>query len=401
LVRGIGKVWVNLTGILGLGTLGAGTQGLGFDCAGPAMTQVFQWHDLAQVTGDATLLRAALATPGLPFRIGGAGPLPTLPAMFETLTSGSSGTPRRILRSMSSWTQSFTLHSDLFGIGPGCHVAVLGDLHQSLSLYGALEALHLGAHLHLLGGLRPDRQRRALGGVHVIYATPTQLRLLLDASGPDLPDLSLVLVGGSKLDGALRKGLAQITAARVKEFYGAAEASFVTLSGDDLPQASVGAAYPGVEIQIRAGMVWVRSPYLFTRYADDLPGNAQWDADWLTVGEMGWLDAGHLYLSGRAGRMVTVADQNVFPEEIEAIMARYDGVRDIAVVPREDALRGAVMVAFCLGDQRQQDAIIARARAEFGALKAPRAIIWLTDWPRLPSGKTDFRLLEQRARGMK
>ncbi len=346
--------------------------------------------------GSGLALARALAQPGTAFRIGGAGALEAGPGAFETLTSGSSGHPRRILRDVSSWTASFAVNAQAFGIGPGARVAVLGPLVQSLALYGALEATHLGAELHLLDAMRPDRQRTALAArrAEVLYATPAQLRLLVEVGGPELPDLRLVLVGGSKLDARLRTGLAAMTKAVVREFYGAAEASFITLAGPDTPPDSVGAAYPGVQIAVRDGAIWVRSPYLFTRYAGADPGGAVWDQGWLSVGEMGRLEAGYLYLSGRAGRMVTVADQNVFPEEIEAFIAARPGVSRVTVLPRPDALRGVVMVAVIMGDAAQEPAILRACRTHLGPLKSPRAVIWRSDWPMLASGKTDLRALE-------
>lgn len=348
--------------------------------------KVFRWHPEARVIGAEAVLRAALAVPGRAFRIGGMGPQPEGEGVFETLTSGSSGSPRRILRSMESWTRSFAVNAGLFGIGPRARVAVLGDLVQSLALYGALEGLHLGAEVQLLGGMRPDRQAKALAA-DVIYATPAQLRLLAEAGWQAQ---GLILVGGSKLDTGLRRALA---GAELREFYGAAEASFITLAGPDAPEASVGRAYPGVEIALRAGEIWVRSPYLFQGYAGADPGGARWDSGWLSVGEIGRIEAGYLYLSGRAGRMVTVADQNVFPEEIEGFIAGLAGVARVAVLPKADALRGSVLVAVIQGARAEEAAILAACRAHLGALKAPRAVIWREEWPVLASGKTDLRRL--------
>ncbi|WP_426035514.1 AMP-binding protein [Cypionkella sp. TWP1-2-1b2] len=344
----------------------------------------FRWHPEARVVGDDRALRSALAVPGRAFRIGGVGALPSGEGVFETLTSGSSGAPRRILRSMESWTRSFAVNAGLFGIGPGVRVAVLGDLVHSLALYGVLEGLHLGADVVLLGGVRPDRQARTLAGAEVIYATPAQLRLLVEAGWQAS---GLILVGGSKLDAGLRAALA---GAEVREFYGAAEASFITLAGPDAPAESVGAVYPGVEIDLRAGQIWVRSPYLFQGYAGADAGGAVCDDGWLSVGEIGRLQDGYLYLSGRTGRMVTVADQNVFPEEIESFIAGLPGVARVAVLPRKDILRGAVMVAVLQGDVTAEATILAACRARLGALIAPRAAIWVQEWPVLASGKTDL-----------
>lgn len=373
----------------------------------------FQRHPAGQVfdgAGRAVVLGAAMGGvhPDRPaslalsaigadaFRIGGEGPAPEpgpVP-VFETLTGGTGGQPRRIRRTQASWIASFTVNAGLFGTGPGTSVAILGRLVHSLALYGAVEAIHLGADLHVLDELRPDRQRQALASrsVGLLYATPAQLRLLVEAGGPPLPALRHVLVGGSKLDPALRAAMAEMApACALREFYGAGEASFITLSGPGTPEDSVGAAYPGVDLRVEDGEIWVRSPYLFEGYASD-PGSARWRDGWLSVGERGELRDGQLYLRGRAGRMVKVADQAVYPEEIEAFLLAQPGITRAAVLPVADALRGQHLVAVVSGDAAE-DAVLAALRRRFGALKAPRALIRRVDWPMLPSGKTDLAAL--------
>ena len=351
------------------------------------------------------VLLAALAGQGAGFRIGSQGAVEAGPGQFETLTGGSLGAPRHILREQASWQASFALNARLFQIGPGRGVAVLGRLSHSLALYGAMEGAVLGADVHILDGLRPDRQWQQIIArrVSVLYATPAQLRLCLEGGAPS-PDLRHVLVGGAKLDTDLRASLgASAPGAAVHEFYGAAETSFLTLAqaGDD--PDSVGRPYPGVSLQIRVngkpvadgetGEVWAQSPYLFVGYAGGDPGGAIWHDGWLSVGEQGYFKDGCLYLRGRTGRMVTVADKNVFPEEIEAFLLTLPGVVRAAVLPRADALRGAHLVAFLAGDPSRGDDVQRLARDRLGPLIAPRTCVWRTDWPLLPSGKTDFATL--------
>ena len=387
------------------------------------MTDSFRWHPKARLVDSSGAVVPALPQGGvvLPdtpsglaaaigqpaFRIGAGdqpGPDPQDTPVFETLTSGSTGRPKRIRRTQASWTASFAVNAG-FGIGPGARVAVLGRLVHSLSLYGAVEGLHLGAEVHLLDALRPDRQAAALGrrGVTHLCATPAQVRLLAAAEVP-WPQLQFVFVGGSKLDAALRDALAAMAPnAQVREFYGAAETSFITLADADTPDGSVGQAYPGVEIALDpGGEVWVRSPYLFLGYGDLLAdegqggglGSTRWRDGWLSVGEIGSLQSGYLYLKGRAGRMVTVADQNVFPEEIEGLLAAMPGIDQAVVVPVADPKRGMVLVACVQGDRSVEGATLAALRARLGPLKAPKRLIWLTDWPTLQSGKTDLSALE-------
>jgi long-chain acyl-CoA synthetase len=378
-------------------------------------------------------LAAALGHPA--FRIGAPDqptPDPYSQPILETLTSGSTGQPRRIRRTQASWIASFAVNAAL-GIGPGARVATLGRLIHSLSLYGAVEGLHLGAEVHLLSDLRPDRQRQSMADRHIthLYATPAQLRLVADRP-ETLPDLRLILVGGSKLDPSLRARLRTLAPkARIREFYGAAETSFITLADEATPDASVGRPYPGVDLHLdQTGEVWVKSPYLFLGYATDfpseniprvarpspepavrpsrtearqkarasalnsVPATTRWRDGWLSVGEIGSVQDGFLTLRGRAGRMVTVADQNVFPEEVEALLETLPGVARAAVLPVPDPKRGHTLIAILQGDPAQEAAILGRLRQDLGPLKSPKVLIWRQDWPMLASGKIDLRALE-------
>jgi long-chain acyl-CoA synthetase len=389
------------------------------------MTDRFRWHPEARLFGpDATeqalgsatsailpdrpgpgSLAGALARAikGESFRIGATELASPDPAgrtpVFETLTSGSTGVPRRIRRTQASWTASFSVNAGQFGIEPGTVVAVPGRLSQSLALYGALEALHLGATLHLLDGLRPDRMATALARhrVEVLYATPAQLRLLLDAPGPTATELRLVLCGGAKLDPGTIAALAtRYPDASLREFYGTAEASFISIWDAASPPHSVGLPYPGVEVDLRgpqgAREVWVRSPYLFQRYAADL-GQAQWQDGWLSTGELAHWEGPHLVIDGRIDRMVTVADQNVCPEELERFLLAQPGVTRAVAVPRPDGKRGHVLDAIVEGGDAE--ALLRACRQGLGPIKAPRRLHRTADWPLLPSGKTDLAALQR------
>ncbi|MDO8884127.1 class I adenylate-forming enzyme family protein [Pseudotabrizicola sp.] len=394
---------------------------------GQAANPWFGWHDDARLIGSegaevprgvdfgqalpdrpgGAALAAVLAGQGRAFRIGGEGEVAAGFGCFETLTGGSLGSARRVVRTQASWLASFAVNAGLFDLGPGVRVAVPGRLSQSLALYGALEGLCLGAEVHLLDGLRPDRMARAVAErrIGVIYATPVHLAQMV-ASGLQWPALRLVLVGGAKLEPGLRAGLAALApAAVVREFYGAAEASFITLATPEDPPDTVGRPYPGVSLRIcdtggadlpdgMVGEVWLRSPYVFQRYAGTDPGSARWRGAWLTVGEIGQMTRHGLILRGRAGRMVTIAGQNVFPEDIERFLAGVPGVAQAAVLARRDATRGHVLLAVLMGERAMERDILAAARERLGPMLAPRGVIWRDDWPTLGSGKTDLAVLQ-------
>jgi long-chain acyl-CoA synthetase len=324
------------------------------------------------------------------------------PGHLQCQTSGSTGRPKRIRRSQASWLASFAENAGAFGFGAGDRYAVLGAASHSLILYAACEAATLGADLDILSGIRPDRQRGRLAArpPSVLYATPAQLRQIATLPGPAIAGDLRILVGGGAVDPRTAETVATLFPdARISQFYGASETSFIALAGPETPAGSVGTAYPGVEIALRdevghavlvgqAGEIWVRSPYLFAGYAEGQSADTRWRDGWLTVGELGRMDQnGNLFLSGRRSRMFTVADQNLFPEEIEDHLLTLPGIARAAVV------RGHVPVAFVSGAV-DVDAVLGRCRAELGPLRAPRAIRVLADWPVLGSGKTDLKALE-------
>lgn len=332
--------------------------------------------------------------------------------LFQCETSGSTGVPRRIRRTHSSWIRSFRENARMLEFGASDEFAILGRLAHSLSLYGALEALFLGARLHDLSGLRPGAQLSGLSDSRatVLYATPTQLRVLLDPldQGRARPVSSMrkVMVGGSKLDPGLRAGCAGLfPGAELHEFYGTAETSFVAIGTGETPPESVGKAYPGVEIRIKRsaaapadapGEIQVRSPYVFIDYAESHSGSANRDGDWIATGETGWLDSeGNLFLAGRTDRMVQIADVNVHPERTELFLLAQEGVAEAAAIPVPDTKRGHCLMAFVRlrGDRRSRERLERACRAELGAPEAPRRIIPLSNWPLLPSGKTDYEAL--------
>ena len=329
---------------------------------------------------------------------------------FQCMTSGTSAGPKIVRRTHHSWIASFTVNRHLWSIGQDDSYAVLGNLSHSLPLYASLEAAHLGADLHMLSGMRPDRQFRALAErkVSILYATPTQVRLLTDGSARKRsePALSvrLVLIGGSKLDGETMRSARRILPnAQIHEFYGSAETSFVTISDKDTPEGSVGRPYPGVGIRIgpgsqpgMSGEVWVRSPYLFDGYVGDSKGNSRWDGPYLSVGEIGRLDRkGNLELLGRADRMVTVADRNVHPEGIEAWLMQQDGILNAAVIAEPDRLRGNRLTAFVqpAAGMAGVEMLASKCRLALGSPATPDRFMIRSSWPVLPSGKTDFAAL--------
>jgi long-chain acyl-CoA synthetase len=364
-------------------------------------------QDIADI-GAAAILDAMRADSGR-FEITGGMIIDQDARTILTQSSGSTGAPKVIRRSHASWTASFAQNARLFQIGAGTRVAIAGALAHSLTTYALCETLALGGVAVMLGDRMSRDRLRALTGASVLYATPTFLRLIA-AMAPPLPDLRHVVTGGGILTGGERAALAAIAPdAQVHEFFGAAETSFVTLSTPDTPTGSVGRAYPAVQITIadgdtplpagQIGAIWVDGPYLFDGYDSGGDSQTRRGPMGVSIGEMGHLDAdGFLYLAGRAARMVTVGDVNVFPERVEGALRAITGVTDAAVVAVPDRLRGHRLIAWVEG-AGDPDVVRDALRGALPPAFVPARIHVTDALPRLPAGKADLQTLTAMARG--
>ncbi len=286
---------------------------------------------------------------------------------WATLTSGSSGAPRIVLRSAESWAASFAAVCGFLGAGSGQHVALPAPPSSSLTLFSLAHAL--------AGGPRP--LLRIGPDADALHGTPQALRAVLDAGAP--PRLRAALVGGSHLDPALRER-AEAAGIRVTAYYGAAELSFVACdTGDGLR------AFPGVELDIRDGELWVRSPFIASGYAG-APGPLRRDGAWATVGDRAELLDGRLRLLGRADDAILSASATIVPEEVEAVLRAIPGVRDALVFGLPRGLVGALVSALLELDGEAPVDVRQLAAGRLGAAHRPRR--WFTGRiPRTASGK--------------
>lgn len=293
---------------------------------------------------------------------------------WAAVTSGSSGTPRIVLRTHESWAASFPVVSELLQAGPEDVVALPAPPVSSLTLFSLAHAAE--------GGPRPALPRRhaAVPGdfadATCFHGTPQALRALLDAGAPR--GLRAALVGGSHLDPALRARAAD-QGIRVVSYYGAAELSFVAAdAGDGL------APLPGVDLDIRAGELWVRSPYVAASYAD---GPLRTAGAWVTAGDRAELRDGRLRLLGRSDDAILSASATVVPEEVEAQLRALPGVRDAVVVGLPHPALGAMVAALIEPDgDLDADGLRAAAAAQLAPAHRPRR--WFAgEAPRTASGK--------------
>ncbi|MEU4361503.1 class I adenylate-forming enzyme family protein [Promicromonospora sp. NPDC023987] len=313
-------------------------------------------------------------------------------AAWAALTSGTSGAPRVVLRTAASWERSFATVSELLTDRTATGWTATGraatdrtTTPEQLIMLPAPPAssLTLFSLAHALaGGPRPVfPDGRGAAEATMFHGTPHALRTMLDSGA--LPRLRTALVGGSHLDARLRAD-AESRGVRVVSYYGAAELSFVALDeGRGLR------AFPGVEIDVRDGELWVRSPFTALGYLGR-PGPLRTDAAWRSVGDVATVDDGVLTLRGRGDDAILTASATVIPGEVETGLRMFPGVADAVVFGIPTGGIGALVAAMVEVDADASAPSAHRLRSLAATRFAPahRPRVWFAGrLPRTASGK--------------
>ncbi|MGI9155805.1 MAG: o-succinylbenzoate--CoA ligase [Marmoricola sp.] len=280
-------------------------------------------------------------------------------------TSGTSGMSQSVVRTTESWWSSFPAYGELTGVAAGADVWVPGPLDATMNLLAAVHALVVGATV-------VDRPEAA---THACL-TPTAL----DSGLAELRPGTRVTVAGATLP----RPLAERAAARGLEtshYYGAAELSFVAAG----PDAESLTAFPGAEIEIRAGEIWVRSPYLADGYDGQMAPLRTHDG-WATVGDVGRLDGERLVVTGRPDAVQT-AGATVVLAEVERVLA----ARATAPLACFGVNRPSVgqVLAVAVTDPADVARLKAAAREHLAPGHRPRLWFFIDVLPLTAAGKVD------------
>jgi acyl-CoA synthetase (AMP-forming)/AMP-acid ligase II len=167
---------------------------------------------------------------------------------------------------------------------------------------------------------------------------------------------------------------------------------------------SAGKAISGVEIEIRDGTgepvatgergeVWVRSSQLMGGYWGQPEATAATITPdgWLRSGDGGYLDAdGYLYVTDRIKDMIISGGENIYPAEIERVLAEHPQIQDVAVIGVPDERWGEVPKAIVVaapGQTLDTEQLLAWCRERMASFKCPKTVDVVSELPRNPTGK--------------
>ena len=248
--------------------------------------------------------------------------------------------------------------------------------------------------------------------ISVFPGAPTIYSSILDHPDRDCRDLSslrLAVTGAAVVPVALVERMrAELSFDEVLTAYGLTEAVVVTMCrpGDD-PEtvaSTAGRATAGFEIRIAGGgsepgEILLRGPNVMLGYLDDQAATAEAvDAGgWLHTGDVGLLDdRGYLTITDRLKDMYICGGFNVYPAEVEQVLARHPGVAEAVVIGVPDDRLGEVGRAYVVRRPQADPGaaeLIEFCRATLANFKIPRQIEFRAELPRNPAGKVLKRLL--------
>jgi fatty-acyl-CoA synthase len=365
-------------------------------------------------------MRGTGAEPVAPYSdvVAAGGPTPEPPeetAPFRlSFTSGTTGSPKVCVVPHRVAMQMWADMTAEFGIGPDDVELVAGPLFHGLGFTCALQQLYAGGKAHVLPRFDARLVVDAVSAARptVLPGVPIMFQRVLDALPGACPDprtdsVRLVLNSGARVGGAQKRLLAKaFPAAEVCEFLASTEAGIVTVNRADPagPKAeSCGRPFFRTRVEAidergavlppgQVGEIAKRGLLTGPVYLGDERRTAESFVNgWYRTGDLGYRDEdGYFFVVGRSKEVIVSGGTNIYPAEIEEVIAAIDGVREVAVVGVPDQTWGeSVKAAIVLADGARVDpaAVEARCRAALAGYKVPRLVDFVTELPRTPSGK--------------
>ena len=174
-----------------------------------------------------------------------------------------------------------------------------------------------------------------------------------------------------------------------REWVGSGAIKLIDAEGNEVPDGEVGELYS-------------RTPYVFDGYWKDPDKTAQaFRGHWCSVGDMAYRDAdGFIHLVDRKSNMIISGGENIYPTEVEAVVAAHPDVRDVAIIGMPDAKWGETVCAVVVrrNDSATEENLLAWCRERLAGYKRPKQIVFVTeaDLPRTATGKIQHRILRER-----
>jgi fatty-acyl-CoA synthase len=337
------------------------------------------------------------------------------------LTSGTTGTPKGASRGNPESLDPVVSYLSKIPLKSRNVIHIAAPLFHSWGFAHFSLGLILGMTYVLRRKFDPEAclaevARTRADGLAVV---PVMMQRILDLPEEtrrkyDTSSLKVVAASGSALPGDLATRWMDDFGDNLYNLYGSTEVAWATIATPEDMRAAPGTAgrpprgtivklydENGVEAKTgQPGRIFVGNEMLFEGYtgggSKDVIGNL------MATGDVGRFDdGGHMFVEGRDDEMIVSGGENVFPKEIEDLLARHDAVSDVAAVGVDDEDFGQRLRAFVVleqGKNASEDDLKGYVKKNLARYKVPREIVFIDELPRNATGKVLKReLVEEEA----
>ncbi len=377
-----------------------------------AVTPILAWTDGDGPAGTRTLERLIAEGDESDHK-----PPPEKPK-FVILTSGTTGTPKGAQRSSPDGLLTMAALIDKIPYRSRETMVIAAPLFHSWGFLHFVMALPTAATMVLKRRFDPEDTLATIerSRANVLAVVPVMVQRILalpeeTLARYDLSTLRITALSGSALPGELALAWMDRFGDNIYNLYGSTEVSFATVATpEDLRAAPGTAGKPprgtslrlfdeqGQEVpQGEVGRIFVGNDMKFDGYTGG--GGKEVIDGLLSSGDVGHIDAdGRLFIDGRDDEMIVSGGENVFPREVEDLLADHGGVAEVAVIGVDDEEFGQRLKAFVVcadGVEVTAEELTGHVKANLAGYKAPREIEFLAELPRNATGK----ILKRELRG--
>jgi fatty-acyl-CoA synthase len=338
---------------------------------------------------------------------------------FVILTSGTTGTPKGAQRSSPDGLLPIAALIDRIPFRSRQTMMIAAPLFHSWGFFHFIMSLPTASTMVLRRRFDPEGTLQAVqeSRAQVLAAVPVMIQRILalpdeTLSSYDLSSLRITSLSGSALPGELAIEWMDRFGDSVYNLYGSTEVAYATVATpEDLRAAPGTAGRPprGTTVRILdedgrevppgdVGRIFVGNEMKFEGYTGG--GGKEAVDGLLCSGDVGHIDTdGRLFIDGRDDEMIVSGGENVFPREVEDLLADHEAVAEAAVIGVEDSEFGQRLKAFVVvkeGVEIGEDDLKAHVKANLASYKTPREVEFLDELPRNATGKVLKRDLHAR-----
>ncbi len=333
------------------------------------------------------------------------------------LTSGTTGSPKGASRKQPDTLEPAAALFSMIPLKARQTTVIAAPLFHSWGYAHFTLGLALSSTLVLRRKFDPEETLRAISQhrASTLAVVPVMLQRMLDL-GPevlaryDTSCLRIIAASGSVLPGELATRTMDAFGDVLYNLYGSTEVAWATIATPaDLRAApgTAGRAPMGTIVKLldadgkevpegSPGRIFVANEMMFEGYTGG--GGKEILHGLMSTGDVGHFDAqGRLFVDGRDDEMIVSGGENVFPREVEDLLAAHEAIEEVAVVGVPDDEFGQRLKAFVVvraGARLSEQAVQSYVKENLARYKVPREVVFLDELPRNATGKVLKRELQ-------